>query len=189
MEPAAPNYHPPQDICPPLLGLEPNFPVGRPCRLPGSWARWLLAGRLSPFCRGGSILCYRRGRGRSWHLGFALLAGLAEELLLVQANPREEAKGLPRWASGLEPRTPAFCCCHPAWCWLLERAGRVCCHVNSALVSRGLSKINLGISLPLALVEYRLFSLRFWELCLLPEYCLWPPSGLLLCLSPCRLPA
>lgn len=83
--------------------------------------------------------------------------GLAE-LPTAQADLREEAGGASpggQWARAegtsfwcllpLPPSTP------PAWCWLLERAGRACVSVHSALVSRGLSKINFEISLPLAL--------------------------------------
>ena len=76
----------------------------------------------------------------------------------AQADLREEVGGFPWWAAGpsrghqlpvppatAPPPTP------PAWCWLLESAGRACVLVHSALVSRGLSKINFEISLPLAL--------------------------------------
>lgn len=77
----------------------------------------------------------------------------------AQADLREEAGGLPLVGSGPKQRAPASgtsCYCAPnppAWCWLLERAGRACVSVHSALVSRGLSKINFEISLPLALAS------------------------------------
>ena len=83
--------------------------------------------------------------------------GLAE-LLTAQADLREEAGGGFPWWAAARAEGPSFRCLlplpppqPPAWCWLLERAGRACVSVHSALVSRGPSKINFGISLPLAL--------------------------------------
>ena len=83
--------------------------------------------------------------------------GLAE-LPTAQADLREEAGGASPGGQRARVEGTSFWCLlplppstPPAWCWLLERAGRACVSVHSALVSRGLSKINFEISLPLAL--------------------------------------
>lgn len=185
MEPAAPNYHPPKTsahpCCPPLLSLEPSFPVGRPCRYPGQLGPQAAGWKVISLLQSGSLLC-------AWR---ELASGLCPacwgwqmSCWLFRPIQGRRPRAFPWWVGGLEQRTPAFYCSHPAWCQLLERAGRVCFCVNSALVSRGLSKINLEISLPLALVECRwLFPSLLGALSLLAEYCLWPLSVLLLCLS------
>lgn len=189
MEPAAPNYHPPQDICPPccppLLGREPNFAVGRHRWQPGQLgpAGCWLEGYLT--LQSGNCLCFPE---KAWGelasgLGPCLL-GLPGELPAGWAGLREETPGASLGGQpGLGPRTLAFCGSHPACCRLLERARRACFHVNSTLVSRGLSKINLEISLPLALAERRLPFPGSWELRLFPG-CL--PSLASLC--PLALP-
>lgn len=94
----------------------------------------------------------------SWHLSFVcpVHQGWKRSCWLSRPTQGRRLRAFPRWAAGLGYTTPAFCCSYPASCQILERPGRACFHVNSALVSRGLSKINLEISLPLALAEYRL---------------------------------
>lgn len=91
-----------------------------------AWAVVPIGWKVISFLQNGSSLCCPE---KVWGAGIWALPcslGLAEELLVVQANPR----AFPRWAAGLEQRIPASCCSHPAWCQLLQRAGTTCFHVN-----------------------------------------------------------
>lgn len=116
--------------------------------------------------------------------------GLAE-LPAAQADLREVAERLPRVGSRLEQRAPAFCYSHPAWCRLLERAGRPCSRVNSALVCRDHQTIRDLTAFGPCQNASCLFCCC-WELCFFPRCAV---SGLSLSpalplpLSLCCLPA
>lgn len=109
--PAAPNYHPPQDICPPccppLLGLAPNFPAGRPLRQPRQLGPPAAGWKVISLLQSDTAFAAWRRRGGAGIWARPCSLGLAE-LPAAQAEPREEADlreeaegpGFPWWAAG-----------------------------------------------------------------------------------------
>lgn len=140
-----------------------------------AWAAGPVGWKVISLLQDGGSLCCPEKMWGSWHLGFALLAGAGRGAAGCPGQP----EGLPQAAAGLERRVPAPCCSRPAWCQLLQRAGTTCFRVNSAPASRRPSKINLEISLPLALTECGLpFPSFLAALVLPPLSSLCPVSGL-----------
>lgn len=87
--------------CPPLLGLEPNFAVGRPRWQPGQLGLLAAGWKVISLLQSGSCLCCPEKAWGALASGLRRCSlGLAEELPAVQANWREGAKGLPLGGSG-----------------------------------------------------------------------------------------
>ena len=159
--------HPKTSACPAVLLCSAWSPAFHPAGLLAAWAAGPTGWEFISLLQNGGRLCRPE---KAWG---ELAPGLCPVrwdwqrscwcCWLSRPSRGRRLRAFPWWAVGLEQGMPAFCYFHPAWCQLLQKAGTTCFHVNSALGSRGLSKINLEIALPLALTEGRppFPSLRF----------------------------